>query len=167
MSQAAPISASTFEISTLDDEIRVDHLCDDLLQGFCAHLRDNGMDPLEAATLARGADYFLREFVIPDRRMNIYAVTANEVRQFAANWYIVRNLEPNMEELEATLRGVDAFYRDCADNGQIPQGVDTAISAACSDLDFYAQRIESFWAIEDGGFESWNQFCPLKETPDK
>lgn len=153
-----------FDIRDLQDEIRADQLCRRLLEIFYLDLvEERGLPPEEASALAYGADYFLREFLIPDRQENIFALRAGRVRQFAGNWYIVRNLEPNMTELERILRGVDAFYDYCLRVGKISAEQAGAIRRECGELSYYGGRIESFWAIEKDGYFTWDAECTLKD----
>jgi hypothetical protein len=154
----------SFEIHNLQDEIRADQLCQRLLQCFRRDLKE--MDkrlPAQAGVLAHGADYFLREFVIPDRRENIFVLRPGRVRQFAGNWYIVRNLEPNMAELESILQGIAEFYAWCARVGKVSAELAETVRQECSLLDYYRQRIEDFWAIEGDGYLAWERECTLKE----
>lgn len=155
-------NAANYEITTLDDEIRAERHCTALLKLFHQSLlHDLELDPLEAGTLAAGADYTLREFVIGHCRINIFAATATTIRQFAGNWYIVRNLEPNTEELKDMLAGTAAFYRYCTDLGLVSVNQAAEIAAACSQTADYQQRIEDFHNIAGNGFTAWNQACPL------
>jgi hypothetical protein len=153
-----------FDIRGLQDEARADELCGRLLRVFArALVEEEHLPPEEAGALAHGADYFLREFVIPDRRENLFALRPGRVRQFAGNWYIVRNLEPNLAELSGILRGVEAFYVFCRRIGRVGDELVESVRRECADLDFYRRRIESFWAIEGDGFEAWERQCSLKE----
>ena len=156
--------STSFEIHDLQDEIRADQLCQRLLQCFRRDLeKEDKLPPAQAAALAHGADYFLREFVIPDRCENIFRLRPGRVRQFAGNWYIVRNLEPNMAELGAILQGTAAFYAYCARVGKVTAELAETVRQECSLLDFYRQRIEDFWAIEGDGFLAWERACTLKD----
>ncbi len=153
-----------YDICDLDDEIRAEGLCRRLLEFFYLHLvQDQGLEAQKASDLAYGADYFLREFVIPDRQENLFALRPGRVRQFAANWYIVRTLEPNMVELESILAGVEAFYAYCRRIDTVPAELSEAVARECADLDFYRRRIETFWAIEGDGYFAWDKECPLEE----
>lgn len=152
-----------FNITGLEDEIRVDALCRRLLEFFYRDLvEERKLLPEEASALAYGADYFLREYVIPDRGENIFALRPGRVRQFAGNWYIVRTLEPNMAELSSILRGVEAFYAYCQQRGKVSAELGRSVAVECADLDYYRQRIESFWAIEGDGYCAWERECSLK-----
>lgn len=153
-----------FDVTDLQDEIRVDELCGRLLRFFFRHLVDQqGLAPAEAGSLAHGADYFLREFVIPDRRENIFALRPGRVRQFAGTWYIIRNLEPNMTELGAILAGIATFYRYAKEKGKVSGELATQVAEECRDLAYYTWRIESFWAITGDGYFAWEAECSLKE----
>jgi hypothetical protein len=153
-----------FDIADLQDEVRVDELCGRLLRFFCRHLTEQeGLAPVAAGSLAQGADYFLREFVIPDRRENIFALRPGRVRQFAGTWYIIRNLEPNMAELAGILDGVAAFYRYAQDKGKVDGELAARVTEECRDLPYYNRRIESFWAITGDGYFAWDAECSLKE----
>lgn len=157
------VNPDDFDVRTLDDEIRVDQLCAQLLRDICARLTDQGHSPLEAGELCRGADYFLRDFVIAECHDNLFRLPPERVRQFAGHWYIVRNLEPAAGELAVILAGIAACYRTLAERGLVVPALAEAICAACADVTFYRQRIDDFWAIEDNGFDAWRNACPLPE----
>ncbi|PLX85149.1 MAG: hypothetical protein C0617_05550 [Desulfuromonas sp.] len=153
----------SFEVRDLQDEIRVDGLCERLLNLFYAdQVQQSGLQPEEASVLAYGASYFLKEFVVPALRENIYALKPGRVRQFAGNWYIVKNMEPNMAELKGILEGVEAFYEFAHRAGRVPAELLEAIRRDCADLDYYRGRIEDFWNIGDGGYPEWERQCSLK-----
>jgi len=151
-----------YAIDTLDDEIRVDQLCLELLKIFHHDLVTvKKSDPVTAGALARGADYFLRNFMIDRQRRNIFDVSAQRVTGFAGNWYIVQNLEPDPAELADILGGVNAFYRFCAEQGLIPENLWRELTHPCENHEFYRQRIAAFFAIEGDGFVRWNAECPI------
>jgi hypothetical protein len=151
-----------FDVANWQDEARVDRLCVELLKKFHRSLLDEQQtEPLEAGNLARGADYFLREFIIGDRQENIFDITPKRVRQFAGNWYIIKNMEPNMEELTDLLFGIDAFYSWCTDIGHYDDELQKQIQSYCQDLDLYRERIEKFWDITDN-YSEWDSAISLK-----
>ncbi len=153
-----------FDILTLEDEIRADKLCVRYLRVFYLELVEKeNLSPLEAGALAQGADYFLREFLIPDRRENIFSPSPGRVRQFAGYWYIVRNMEPNMAELQQILRGVQVFYGFCKKTGMVSAALADEIQKECCDLDFFRNRIEDFWNIEGDGYLEWERVCSPKD----
>lgn len=147
-----------YEIACLEDEIRADQLCGVLLGQFHTYLLEQKKSPsLEAGSLARGADYFLRNFLIDQLRQNIFHIKPEQVRKFGGHWYILNNLEPNLKELESFLLGIDGFYRYCAEEGLIEQARVKQVGQACSDLDYYAERIESFHRISGDEFVLWDK----------
>ncbi len=152
-----------FDIRSLEDEIRVDELCSRLLRLFHQDLLHRAVPPQEAGALAQGADYFLREFVIPDRRENIFGLASERIRQFAGNWYIIKTLEPNMAELTGILRGVAEFYEYCRRLDKVSAEFLSGVRRECDDLDYYRRRIDSFWAIEEDGYFAWERECSLKD----
>ena len=159
---AAAFPEAAFAISSLTEEIRADRLCHELLRRFAEDLTTGGQfAPAAAGALAHGADYFLREFVIGERRENIYRLNPKRVRQFAGNWYIVRNLEPNLPELLALLEGVTVFYHYLAEHGLAPPALAAAVGEQAADSEYFNARIEAFWAIEGDGFDRWDRDCPF------
>lgn len=153
---------SNFQIDDLDSEIRADKFCSALLKRYHQYLLNKlDLAPLEAGSQAAGADYFLREFMIGKRHQNIFTATAEQVRQFAGNWYIVSNLEPNMDELSAMLRGTANFYRYCAEHDLVEPAVAKEIAATCDQTEHFQQRIEDFHNISGDGYAAWDQACPL------
>jgi len=159
---AALLQKGNYAITTLTEEIRADQHCAALLRQFHRHLlEEQQLPPLDAGALAAGADYFLREFIIGSRRENILEIPAERIRQFAGNWYIIRNLEPNLEELTDMLRGTAAFYRYGVGLNLVAAHSAGEISAECDKLGDFARRIEEFHAIRNDGFRAWDRACPL------
>jgi hypothetical protein len=150
-----------FDISTLADEIRVDHLCTELLRIYYRYqVEESGTRPELAGENARGADYLLRDFIIATKRENLFRMNPLRIRQFAGNWYITTTLEPNCRELRSILQGTAGFYAFLAKFNLYPPHLADEIQHYCQDLDFYQERIDSFWAIQDDGFRTWNAACP-------
>jgi len=152
-----------YNITNLETEILADQYCQSLLKHFhhwLLHSRQYA--PLKAGQLAAGADYFLREFLIGARRMNIFSISPNHIRQFGGNWYIVQNLEPNMAELRPVLDGTAHFYHYCTERELVSPQLAAAIEQETIDLTYYQQRIEDFHALTDNGYHAWEQACTLK-----
>jgi hypothetical protein len=155
------VKPDNFSINDLSDEIRVDQLCQKLLKNFHQHLLDSGhFSPLEAGSMAGGADYFLRDYVIDSLRANIFHITARQVRGFGGNWYVHRTLEPSTKELEVILKGVQGFYCYCADNRWVDITVSHEIAVICSDVDYFRERIDSFNALTGDDYPGWCEQCP-------
>ena len=161
------LDKTAFDVLSLEDEIRVDKLCVDLLRHLYLDLAVRGeMPATQAGGFCQGADYFLREFVVGDRRENLFAIQAVRVRQFAGHWYIIRTPEPNLDELRQVLDGTAEFYLFLARQGLVAADRASAIASECRELDYYRKRIEDFWAIENDGYEAWRQACPLEPAAD-
>ena len=152
---------SSYNIETLEDEIRSDQLCRKLLQTFHQHLlQEKSIPPLEAGALAGGADFFLRDYLIDGRRKNIFRITPLLVSGFAGNWYIRSTLEPNLAELKNILKGVYLFYCYCVEKNIVSPELAENINTSCQRFDYYQERIDSFHALQGGGYSAWNQACP-------
>lgn len=163
-SQDKPFAEENFNIASLEDEIRVDELCRRLLRLFYEELtQERGLDAEPAAALAWGADYFLRDFLIAERQDNLLRISPQRIRQFGGTWYIIKNLEPNLTELSSHLRGIAAFYRFLAHRGLISERQAEELARPCEELDFYHERIESFWSITGDGYPNWERACSLKD----
>lgn len=161
------LNKNDFNIVSFDDEIRVDKRCVGLLRHFNQYLTcQKGLTPEQAGELCHGADYFLREFMIADRRDNLFRASAERVRQFAGHWYIIRTPEPNLTELRRVLKGTAWFYSYLAEQSLVDLQVCREIARQCDATDYYQSRIDDFWAIEGDGFEAWRQACPLEPVPD-
>jgi len=151
-----------YRINTLNDEITADNNCKLLIKQYHQHLLKNKeFSQFEAGSMASGADYYLRDFMIDHQRSNIFIISPDQVRCFAGNWYIVSTLEPNMVELESILSGISGFYNFCASENVLDLPTATEIERACSDLDYYRQRIETFHELMGDDFKMWNNACPL------
>jgi hypothetical protein len=150
-----------FDITDLNSEILVDQHCCAILKEFHQQLLQDGIEPLQAGTLAHGADYFLRDFIISDRQINILHVDHKHIRQFAGHWFITKNLEPNIKELSAILQGVALFYTLMHAQELLAQETKQQIVQATADLEFYQQRIDQFWDISGDGYSLWCANCPL------
>lgn len=157
------LNKTDYNVETLDDEIRVDKLCFDLLRHLYQELTQQSKTaPEQAGELCHGADYFLREFIVADRRINLFEAKPIHVRQFAGHWYIIRTTEPNLTELKGILSGTAEFYRFLARQELITETMANEITFQCRELDYYQQRIDDFWAIEGDGYNDWRQACPVE-----
>ena len=156
------LTKSDYNVESLDDEIRVDNLCVDLLRHLYQELvQHKGLQPEQAGERCHGADYFLREFVIPERHKNLFAVEAIDLRQFAGHWYIIRTPEPNLTELGKILTGTAELYNYLASQKMVSDETAAAITAQSETLDYFQKRIDDFWAIEGEGYDTWRDACPL------
>jgi hypothetical protein len=149
--------------TTLEDELRVDNLCKDLLLRFYNESIEAGLPPELATALASGADYFVRDFVVSIKNRSIFDERPGIVRQFAGNWYIVNTLEPAAAEIGDYLEGIKAFYRFLHGHQLISLKFLQAIESECAELDYYSRRIDSFWDITDDGYLAWEKECSLKD----
>lgn len=154
--------SSDFTIVSLEDELRVDALCRELLLAFYHERIESGLDEHAATLLANSADYFLRDYLIGARQLNLLETDAGVVRKFAGNWYIVNTLEPDGNEIKAHLKGICEFYRFLAAHQAISADAWKAIENDCLDSDYYRQRIASFWDIKGDGYYAWAEECSLK-----
>lgn len=156
------LNPADFAIATIEDEVRVDGLCRDLLLEFYGELQAEGGDPETATALARSADYFVRDFLVGFKQWHLFDESFSPVRPFAGNWYIVNTLEPTSGELALHLAGILAFYRFLASHGLISAAFLERIAAECGDHPFYEERIRSFWELTGDGYYAWERACPLK-----
>ncbi|TWJ19414.1 hypothetical protein [Geobacter argillaceus] len=157
------INKSDFDIESLEDELRVDGLCQSLLRRFYDKRLAAGLTQRDATLLANSADYYLRDFVVDRMRRNPFDEPPGLIRQFAGNWYIVNTLEPNVDELARHLAGIRAFYHFLHGEGLISAGFLQAVEAECEALPWFSSRIDSFWSIEEDGYYTWERECSLKE----
>ena len=158
------IDKEEFTIVTGDDYPRVDNLSRKLLLGFYENLLAGGMPPEEATSLANGADYFVRDFIIDCKGYNLFDERPGIVRQFAGNWYIVNTIEPDIGQLSRHLQGIRAFYGYLCEQGLISIGYLVTLDKECGILSYYEERIETFWKIEGDGFSIWERECTLKDS---
>ena len=157
-----PFSPETYIIKSLEDEIRADQNCKELLKDFLLNLlKDKSITPLEAGSIASGADYYLRDFMIDNRQTNIFEISPELVQSFAGNWYIINTLEPNMEELSSILTGISYFYSYCAKKKIILMTMAEKVIKGCNQHDYYRQRIENFHNLSGDDYFAWNNACPL------
>ena len=157
------IDKSLFSLQGDLDDLRVDRLCQMLLKRCYDSLVAGGMRPEEATRLAAGADYYVRDYLLDNRRESVFCETPGLVRRFAGNWYIVNTLDPNPEELATMLQGIAVFYRFLAAEGLVDDGHLARIEAECAATDYYGGRIGSFWQISGDGYLEWERECSLKE----
>lgn len=160
----ARVAPDDFNVAGLDDEIRVDGLCGRLLLAVRDQLLARGdRSPVEVGELCRGADLFLRDFVLAACGDNPFRLPPERVRQFAGHWYIVHTLDPDDKELAGILAGITACYAVLAAHGLVAAELADAVAAAGAELPWYRQRIEHYWAITGDGYDHWRAACPLPE----
>lgn len=156
------LTRSDFNIGTLEDELRVDGLCRELLMTFYNERIASGLSEHEATLLANSADFYLRDYLIGARQLNVLDCEPEEVKKFAGNWYIVNTMEPVIDEIEAHLKGISEFYHFLRQIDAIDEDFYGRIKNDCLDINYYCSRIESFWDIKGDGYYEWESECSLK-----
>ncbi len=152
----------SYNVIGIEDEIRVDRLCHEILIKFHADLvADKNSDPLISGSMARGADYFLRDYMIDRMQCNIFDINPELLRGFGGNWYIINNIDPSLKELAGILSGIKGFYNYSRIKGLLWQDMYESIAAICDNLAFFQERIESFLSLEGDGYLEWQKKCPL------
>lgn len=152
-----------FEFDSLEDELRVDGLCRQLLEKFYHHLQNTGLTPEQASDLAYSADYFVRDYHLDFLQQNILRPCSGHVRYFAASWYITRTLEPEMAVLERHLTGIVAWYRFLREQHLISSDELADVEQEAAQLDYYRDRMERFLSLAGDGYDAWDRECQLPE----
>lgn len=144
------------------DFARVDGLCRELLMNFYHDLVASDLLENQATQYASSADYFVRDFLVDNRLVSPFSVTPELIRQFAATWYILNTVEPNLTEIAGHLAGIGAFCRYLCDKGYLPIETLPAIETECANTAYVGARIDSFWNLPKDGYMSWEAECTLK-----
>lgn len=152
-----------FDFITLEDELRVDELCQALLKQFYQHLQLSGRTPQQASDLAYAVDFYLRDYVLDFARQNVVSPQPGVIRRFAANWYITHTLDPEAAMLERSLEGIREFYRYLHGRHFISGEELAWLEQEAAQMDYYRKRIENFLAIYGDGYVAWEAECPLKD----
>jgi hypothetical protein len=152
-----------FDCISLEDEVRIDELCQSLLKRFYQHLQIIGHTLQQASDLAYSADLYLRDYVLDFARQNIVRPRQNIVRKFAATWYIIHTLDPEIRILENHLAGIRELYLFLRSLHLIAADELTYLLKEAADVEYYRHRIESFLAIRTDGYVAWEAECPLNE----
>jgi len=156
------LTKSDFQIGTLEDELRVDGLCRELLMTFYHERIAAGVNENDATLLANSADHYLRDYLIGVRQLNLLESDPDVVRKFAGNWYIVNTMEPVIEEIATHLNGIREFYRFLGSVDAVDAEFLRAVEQDCADITYYQSRIDSFWDISGDGYLEWERECSLK-----
>ena len=151
-----------FDFVSMEDELRVDQLCQELLKQFYQDMQLGGRTPHQASDLAYAVDFYVRDYVLDFARQNIMRPQPGLVRKFAANWYITHTLDPETALLERHLEGIREFYRFLHKRHFVSGDELAWIEQEAASSDFYRQRIESFLEIYGDGYVAWEAECPLK-----
>ncbi len=151
-----------FDFVTLEDELRVDELCQSLLKSFYQHLQLSGHTPQQSSDLAYAVDFYLRDYVLDFSRQNVVSPQPGIIRRFAANWYITHTLDPEITLLEHQLEGIREFYRFLHGQHFISREELKWLEAEAAESGYYRHRVENFLAIHGEGYVAWEAECPLK-----
>lgn len=151
-----------FDFTTLEDELRVDELCQTLLKHFYQYLQLAGRTPQQASDLAYAVDYYLRDYVLDFARQNVMRPQPGLIRGFAGNWYITHTLDPEAALLERSLEGIREFYRFLNRQHFISREELNWLENEAGQSESYRRRIENFLAIYGDGYVAWEAECPLK-----
>lgn len=151
-----------FDFTSLEDELRVDGLCQTLLKQFYQHLQLHGRTPHQASDLAYAVDFYVRDYLLDFARQNVVRPQPGVIRKYAANWFITHTLDPEFSTLERHLEGIREFYR-YLNSRHFISGEELAwLEEEAAREEYYRQRIESFLEIYGDGYVAWEAECPLK-----
>lgn len=150
-----------FDFSDLEEELRVDDRCRSLLNSFYADLLARGIEEQVASDWAFCADYYLRDYLLDYSRQNVIRPKPGIVKSFAGNWFITRNLKPEIDALEKHLKAVNELYRYLQTQHYITTEELESLQSETCQIDYYRKRIDSFLAINGDGFLEWDMECPL------
>lgn len=151
-----------FEFESLEDELRVDERCQELLKRFYLNLVSNGMTAERASELAYSADFYLRDYIVDFARLNVIRPQPGIIKRFAATWFVTHTLDPEMRILEQHLDGIRELYRYLHGQSLISKEELDFLEDEAAQTDYYRQRIESFLAIVGDGYFAWEAECPLR-----
>jgi len=151
-----------FDFNTMEEELRVDELCQSLLKQFYQHLQLGGRTPQQASDLAYAVDFYLRDYVLDFARQNAMRPQPAIIRRFAANWFITHTLDPEPAMLERHLEGIREFYRYLHSRHYISREELAWLEDEAAQTGYYRSRIEDFLAIYGDGYVAWEADCPLK-----
>lgn len=149
-----------FNFNSIDEELRVDERCCQILKGFYYSLQSDGMKPEQASELAFCADFYVRDYLLDFGRQNIVRPEPGIVRIFAASWFITHTLDPELRQLELHLEAICHFYSYLHKRHLVSQDELDFLTLETGDVDFYRQRIASFLNINGDGFVAWDAECP-------
>ena len=152
-----------FDCGASDDELQVDERCRELLKQFYLNLVKSGVTTERASELAFSADHYLRDYIVDFIRGNVVRPQPGIIRRFAATWYIIHTLDPEMRILERYLDGVRELYRYLHGQGLISGEELDFLEDEAAQTDYYRRRIESFLAIVGDGYFAWEAECPLRD----
>ncbi len=153
-----------FDCETLEDEVRVDRLCRQLLQQFYDYLLNSGLTDQRASELAYAMDYYVRDYQVDFLQQNILRPQPEQIRYFAGNWYITHSLEPTLEVLDCHLEGLRAWYTFLHTRHLIAADELAELLQETTQRVFYRDRIERFLALAGDGYEAWDRACQREET---
>lgn len=151
-----------FDLGSIEDEIRVDERCQELLKRFYLHLIARGMTPERASELAFSADLYVRDYLLDFARQNVVRPQPGIVRRFAATWFAVHTLDPEMSVLERHLEAIAEFYGYLHRQHLISAEELRFVQEEAAQKEYYRQRIERFLGIVGDGYFAWEAECPLK-----
>lgn len=150
-----------FDFATLEEEVRVNERCQSLLGSFYHYLIIRGEEPQAASDLAFCADKYVRDYLLDFARQNVVQPVPGVVRRFAANWFITRTLDPEMDVLERYLKAIGMLYAFLRSQHFISREELSWLEEEAAQTGYYSQRIERFLAIKNDEFAAWDAECPL------
>jgi hypothetical protein len=152
-----------FDPALVEDDIRIDEQCRELLKRFYQSLVAAGMTPQRASERAFAADLYVRDYLLDFARQNLARPQPGVIRRFAATWFITHTLDPEMKVLERHLDGIIEFYRYLQQQHLISPEELHFLEDEAAQREYYRQRIERFLDIVGDGYYAWEAECPLKD----
>lgn len=157
-----------FDFNNLDEELVVDKQCRGLLHQFYIWLlKQQGKDAAQASELTYCVDYYLRDYLMDTLCRNIVRLIPGLIRCFGGTWYIIRNMEPDYEQLLLHLEGITAWYRFLHQLELISIQELAVAESETAEAKWFKERIDNFNNLESNGYEYWEKQCSLNELINK
>lgn len=115
----------------------------------------NYSDKLVQRQLEYSSFFVMSYFFVYEDVLSVLETDDTTIRKFLGNWYIRKNLSPNLKEMKEILSALFDFFEFLFKRDLITDEQFEIIKAVCKDKDWFENRLKTYKTTDTKGFKTW------------
>jgi hypothetical protein len=115
----------------------------------------NYNDNLVQRQLEYSSFYVMNYFFVYEDMLSVLETDDSTIRKFLGNWYIRKNMTPNMKEIKEILSALFEFFEFLCKRELITAEQFENIKLVCKDKEWFEYRLKTYKTTDTKGFKEW------------
>ena len=112
-------------------------------------------DKLVQRQLEYSSFFVMSYFFVYEDELSVLDSDDSTIRKFLGNWYIRKNMSPNMKEIKEILSALFDFFEFLCKRELITEEQFETIKQVCKDKEWFENRLKTYKTTDTKGFRAW------------